>query len=75
MSTEGKIITCRAAVAWAAGEKLRIENIQVDPPKAGEVRVKIVSTGIVSGKFCTYILSSSNFKKIFPISAIQICRQ
>lgn len=48
MSTEGKVITCRAAVAWTAGEKLKIENIQVDPPKAGEVRLKIVATGIVS---------------------------
>lgn len=48
MSTEGKVITCRAAVAWAAKEPLVIEEIQVGPPKAGEVRVKIVSTGVVS---------------------------
>lgn len=45
--TEGKVITCRAAVVWAAGEKLKIEEIQVEPPKAGEVRVKIIATGIV----------------------------
>lgn len=47
MTTEGKVITCRAAVAWAAGEPFKIENIQVDPPKAGEVRLRIVATGIV----------------------------
>ena len=48
MSFEGKVITCRAAVAWAVGEKLKIEDIHVDPPKKGEIRIKIVSTGIVS---------------------------
>lgn len=46
--TEGKVITCRAAVAWAAKEPLSIEEIQVEPPKAGEVRVKILATGVVS---------------------------
>lgn len=48
MSTEGKVITCRAAVVWSLGEKLKIETIQVDPPKIGEVRIKIVATGVVS---------------------------
>jgi S-(hydroxymethyl)glutathione dehydrogenase/alcohol dehydrogenase len=47
MSTVGKIITCKAAVSWGANEKLSIEEVQVDPPKKGEVRVKIVATGIV----------------------------
>jgi S-(hydroxymethyl)glutathione dehydrogenase / alcohol dehydrogenase len=47
---EGKVISCKAAVAWAAGEELKIETIQVDPPKAGEVRVKIAATGLVSGE-------------------------
>lgn len=48
MSTEGQVITCRAAVAWAAKEPLTIEEIQVGAPKTGEVRVKIVATGVVS---------------------------
>lgn len=56
MSFEGKIITCKAAVAWAADEPFKIEEIQVAPPKANEVRVKIIATGIVSkktlGEFC-----------------------
>lgn len=42
------MITCRAAVAWAPNEPMKIEEIQVDPPRKGEVRVKIASTGIVS---------------------------
>lgn len=45
--SEGKVITCRAAVAWKPQEPFKIEEIQVDPPKSGEVRLKIVHTGIV----------------------------
>jgi S-(hydroxymethyl)glutathione dehydrogenase/alcohol dehydrogenase len=43
---EGKTITCRAAVVWAVGEKPKIEQIQVDPPRKGEARIKIIATGI-----------------------------
>ena len=34
-------ITCKAAVAWAAKEPLKIEEVVVAAPKAGEVRVKL----------------------------------
>ena len=44
--TEGKPITCKAAVAWKAEEKLSIEEITVDPPKKGEVRIKLLYTGV-----------------------------
>lgn len=47
MST-GNVITCKAAVAWAANQPLTVEDIQVEAPKAGEVRVKILATGVVS---------------------------
>nr|XP_006208997.2 alcohol dehydrogenase 1-like [Vicugna pacos] len=47
MDTAGKIITCRAAIAWAANS-LSIEKVQVEPPKAGEVRIKMTSSGICS---------------------------
>ena len=46
--TEGKVITCRAAVSWGPKEPLKIEEIQVEPPKTGEVRVKIFASGVVS---------------------------
>lgn len=49
--SQGKVISCRAAVCWAPGEKLKIEEIQVDPPKRGEVRIRIVATGIVREQF------------------------
>lgn len=34
-------IKCRAAVAWAPKQPLSIEEVEVAPPKAGEVRVKV----------------------------------
>uniref|UniRef100_A0A8D2QBP8 Alcohol dehydrogenase-like C-terminal domain-containing protein n=1 Tax=Zonotrichia albicollis TaxID=44394 RepID=A0A8D2QBP8_ZONAL len=40
-----QVIRCRAAVAWAPG-KLSVEEVEVAPPKAGEVRIKLVATGI-----------------------------
>ncbi|XP_004590677.1 alcohol dehydrogenase 1-like [Ochotona princeps] len=46
MDTSGKAITCRAAIAWATNSPLSIEEVQVEPPKAGEVRIKMLSTGI-----------------------------
>ncbi|XP_068088229.1 NADP-dependent alcohol dehydrogenase-like [Hyperolius riggenbachi] len=46
MSTAGKDIVCKAAVAWEAKKPLTIEEITVAPPKAHEVRIKILSTGI-----------------------------
>lgn len=40
------MISCRAAVAWEEKKPLTIETIEVAPPKAGEVRIKIVSTAL-----------------------------
>lgn len=44
--TAGKVIKCRAAVAWKPKEPLSIETIEVAPPKAKEVRIKIIATGV-----------------------------
>ncbi|ERE88512.1 alcohol dehydrogenase 1 isoform X1 [Cricetulus griseus] len=46
MDTTGKTITCRAAIAWKEKSPLSIEEVQVEPPKPGEVRVKMASSGI-----------------------------
>ncbi|KAG9292770.1 hypothetical protein G9A89_006331 [Geosiphon pyriformis] len=46
MSTAGQIIKCKAAVAWGPGKPLSVEEIEVAPPKEGEVRVKIIATGV-----------------------------
>jgi len=44
--TVGKTITCRAAVAWEAKKPLTIETIEVAAPKANEVRIKVLHTGV-----------------------------
>lgn len=36
-----QVIRCRAAVAWAVGKPLSVEEVEVAPPKAGEVRIKV----------------------------------
>jgi len=41
-----KPIRCKAAVCRGAGEPLAIEEIVVDPPKAYEVRVKVICTSL-----------------------------
>lgn len=44
--TIGKVIKCKAAVAWEAKKPLTLEDIEVAPPKENEVRVKILATAI-----------------------------
>ncbi|XP_021296144.1 alcohol dehydrogenase-like 4 [Herrania umbratica] len=44
--TTGKVITCKAAVAWGPGQPLVMEDVQVAPPQKMEVRVKILFTSI-----------------------------
>ncbi|CAB3999494.1 alcohol dehydrogenase class-3, partial [Paramuricea clavata] len=44
--TVGKVIHCKAAVAWEAQKPLVIETVEVDPPKAKEVRIHLVATGV-----------------------------
>lgn len=43
--TVGKVITCKAAVCWGAGEPLKIEDVEVAPPRAHEVRIMVLYTG------------------------------
>jgi S-(hydroxymethyl)glutathione dehydrogenase/alcohol dehydrogenase len=40
------VITCKAAVAWEAKKPLTIEEIEVAPPKAGEVRVQVLANAL-----------------------------
>lgn len=36
-----QVISCQAAVAWEAKKPLVLETVEVEPPKAGEVRIKV----------------------------------
>ncbi|KAK9896925.1 S-glutathione dehydrogenase-like protein [Cystobasidium minutum MCA 4210] len=64
-STEGKTITCKAAVAWEAGKPLSIEDVEVAPPKAGEVRIKILYSGLCHTD--SYTLSGQDPEGAFPV--------
>ena len=43
---EGKPILCKAAIAYEAKKPLVIEEIFVDPPKEGEIRIKVISNAL-----------------------------
>ncbi|KAG5224172.1 hypothetical protein OIU76_025081 [Salix suchowensis] len=46
MASTGQVIRCKAAVAWEAGKPLVMEEVDVAPPQAMEVRVKILFTSL-----------------------------
>jgi S-(hydroxymethyl)glutathione dehydrogenase/alcohol dehydrogenase len=54
----------RAAVAWAAGQPLTIEEVDLDGPRAGEVLVEIKATGICHTDY--YTLSGADPEGLFP---------
>ena len=54
----------RAAVAWEAGQPLSIEEIDIDGPKAGEVLLRNVATGVCHTD--AYTLSGEDPEGAFP---------
>jgi len=54
----------RAAVAWKAGEPLTIEAIDMEGPKAGEVLVEVMATGVCHTD--AFTLSGADPEGIFP---------
>ncbi|MGA8888458.1 MAG: alcohol dehydrogenase catalytic domain-containing protein, partial [Pseudolabrys sp.] len=54
----------RAAVAWKAGEPLTNETMDIEGPKAGEVLVEIMATGICHTD--SYTLSGADPEGLFP---------
>ncbi|XP_022878060.1 alcohol dehydrogenase-like 1 isoform X2 [Olea europaea var. sylvestris] len=58
-----QMITCRAVVCWEANETPKVEEIQVDPPKSGEVRVKMLFASLCH----TDVLACKGFPSpVFP---------
>jgi S-(hydroxymethyl)glutathione dehydrogenase/alcohol dehydrogenase len=55
----------RAAVAWEAGKPLSIEQVDVAAPKAGEVLVRIVATGVCHTD--AFTLSGADPEGMFPV--------
>ncbi|MGK8439065.1 S-(hydroxymethyl)glutathione dehydrogenase/class III alcohol dehydrogenase [Ectopseudomonas hydrolytica] len=58
------MIKSRAAVAFAPNEPLKIVEVDVAPPKAGEVLVRIVATGVCHTD--AYTLSGQDSEGVFP---------
>jgi S-(hydroxymethyl)glutathione dehydrogenase/alcohol dehydrogenase len=54
----------RAAVAWEAGKPLSIETITLDGPKAGEVLIEVMATGVCHTD--AYTLSGADAEGLFP---------
>ncbi len=54
----------RAAVAFAAGQPLQVVEIEVEPPRAGEVLVRITHTGVCHTD--AFTLSGDDPEGIFP---------
>lgn len=57
-------IKSKAAVAWAAGEPLKMEEVDVELPKKGEVLVRIVATGVCHTD--AFTLSGEDPEGVFP---------
>ena len=54
----------RAAVAWEAGKSLEIEEIEVAAPRAGEVLIRMVATGVCHTD--AFTLSGADPEGLFP---------
>ncbi|MEY4518900.1 MAG: hypothetical protein RLZZ499_1499, partial [Cyanobacteriota bacterium] len=54
----------KAAIAWAAGQPLSIETIQLEGPQAVEVLVEIKATGVCHTD--AYTLSGDDPEGLFP---------
>ncbi|CAG8557089.1 17380_t:CDS:10, partial [Funneliformis caledonium] len=63
--TNNFVIKCKAAVAWGPAQPLSIEEIEVAPPKKGEVRVKILASGVCHTDAIT--LSGRDSAKWWPV--------
>ena len=59
-----QVIKSRAAVAWGPGQPLSIEEVDVMPPQKGEVRVRILATGVCHTDLFT--LSGEDPEGVFP---------
>jgi S-(hydroxymethyl)glutathione dehydrogenase/alcohol dehydrogenase len=55
----------KAAVAWGPGQKLKIEEIDLAPPKQGEVLIKVVATGVCHTD--AFTLSGDDPEGLFPV--------
>jgi S-(hydroxymethyl)glutathione dehydrogenase/alcohol dehydrogenase len=55
----------KAAIAWASGQPLSVETIDLEGPKKGEVLVKMIASGVCHTD--AYTLSGDDPEGIFPV--------
>lgn len=61
---KAEFIKSKAAIAWGAGQPLSVEEVDVMLPKAGEVLVRIIATGVCHTD--AFTLSGDDPEGIFP---------
>nr|POF00724.1 alcohol dehydrogenase 1 [Quercus suber] len=64
-TTAAQVIRCKAAVAWEAGKPLVIEEVEVAPPQAMEVRLKILFTSLCHTDVYFWEAKTPLFPRIF----------
>jgi Zn-dependent alcohol dehydrogenase len=64
MESIGKVIKCKAAVAWEPNKPMEVTDIEVAPPKAGEIRVKIIANALCHTDI--YTLDGCDPEGLFP---------
>ena len=60
-----QMIKSRAAIAWGPNQPLSIEEVDVMPPQVGEVRVRIIATGVCHTD--AFTLSGDDPEGLFPV--------
>ncbi|KAG2433792.1 hypothetical protein HXX76_008150 [Chlamydomonas incerta] len=64
MSTVGKPIDCKAAIAWEAKKPLEVRTVTVAPPGPGEVRLQVKATALCHTD--AYTLDGLDPEGLFP---------
>ncbi|XP_031990537.1 alcohol dehydrogenase 6 [Hylobates moloch] len=64
MSATGQVIRCKAAILWKPGAPFSIEEVEVAPPKAKEVCIKVVATGLCGTEM--KVLGSKHLDLLYP---------
>src|SRR5690606_16312214 len=64
-SERKRAMKAKAAVAWEAGKPLSIEEVDIQGPKAGEVLVRLVATGVCHTD--AFTLSGDDPEGAFPV--------
>ncbi|RAL41055.1 unnamed protein product [Cuscuta campestris] len=63
-TTAGKVIKCKAALAWGHNRPLQIQEVEVAPPEENEVRIKVMFTSLCKGDIHYWKFHKIN--RIFP---------